>query len=226
MQSPLNTVQWTLTHTIVCFCYSNIWHEVEINQLTFTTHQKALTHQVYALQKEVSLVFSDHSESQREAQDILNSHQLDHHSCAQLENQWNIQWSGAWNIGKSDDKWCRILLQWYVTVFELIKQLLFDSSLYSSSGFNSESRQTKYCESNHEHSLSGPGPHCNPYDSTGCVAHAKITKPDSDGQLTRIVGILDHNKGCQSTQIAHLPSIPLHPHVYEVAHNQLHSGTR
>ena len=42
------------------FCYSNIWPKVEINWLAFTTHQKALAHQVYALQKEVSLVFSDH----------------------------------------------------------------------------------------------------------------------------------------------------------------------
>ena len=96
------------------FCYSNIWPEVEINRLTFTTHQKALAHQVYALQKEVSLVFSDHPESQRDTQDILISHQLDHHSPAQLENRWNIQWSGAWNTGKSGDKWCRTLLQWYV----------------------------------------------------------------------------------------------------------------
>ena len=103
------------------FCYSNIWPKVEINQLTFTTHQKAPAHQVYALQKEVSLVFSDHPESQRDAQDTLISHQLDCHSHAQLENQWNIQWSGAWNTGKLGDKRCRTLLQWYV--------LLFSSSL-------------------------------------------------------------------------------------------------
>ena len=39
---------------------------------------------------------------------------LDCHSHAQLENWWNIQWSGAWNTGKLGNKQCRILLQWYV----------------------------------------------------------------------------------------------------------------
>ena len=51
---------WLLLYS---FCYSNIWPEVEINWLAFTTHQIALAHQVYVLQKEVSQVFSNHPES-------------------------------------------------------------------------------------------------------------------------------------------------------------------
>ena len=71
-----------------------------------------------------------------------------------------------------------------------------------------------------------PGPCQNPYDFTGCIAHAEITERDSDGQVVQIVGVLDHSEGCQSAQMACLPSIPLHPHVYEVALDQLHSGAR
>ena len=71
-----------------------------------------------------------------------------------------------------------------------------------------------------------PGPCHNPHDFTGCIAHAEITEHDSDGQVTQIVGVLDHNEWCQSAQMAHLPSIPLHPHVYEVALDQLHRGAR
>ena len=62
-----------------------------------------------------------------------------------------------------------------------------------------------------------PGPHHNPYDFTGCIAHAEITECDSDGQVMQVVRVLDHNEVCQSAQIACLLSIPLHPHVYEVA---------
>ena len=71
-----------------------------------------------------------------------------------------------------------------------------------------------------------PVPHRNPYDFTGCIAHAEITERNSNGQVVQIVGVLDHNEGCQSAQMARLPSIPLHPHVYEVALDQLHSSAR
>ena len=106
------------------------------------------------------------------------------------------------------------------------QKLLFNSclTLHSSSGFNSESRRN--CDEHSHNALSVPGPHRNPYDFTGCITHAEITEHDSDGQVMRIVGVLDHSEGCQSAQMACLPSIPLHPHVYEVALDQLHSSAR
>ena len=128
---------------------------------------------------------------------------------------------GSWVI--SDAGRCSSGMYYY---FQVHRKLLSNSclTLHSSSGFNSESRRN---HDEHSHNaLSVPVPRRNPYDFTGCIAHAEITERDSDGQVARIVGVLDHNEGCQSAQMARLPSIPLHPHVYEVALDQLRSGAR
>lgn len=66
----------------------------------------------------------------------------------------------------------------------------------------------------------------NPYDYTGCLAHVELTERESDGQVSRIVGVLEHNEACLKSRMARFPAVPLHPHVYEVALNQLRSGAR
>lgn len=66
----------------------------------------------------------------------------------------------------------------------------------------------------------------NPYDFTGCLAHAELTERDSDGSVTRVVGILEHNEPCMQSAMRRTPSVPLHPHVYDVALSQLQSGAR
>lgn len=62
------------------------------------------------------------------------------------------------------------------------------------------------------------------YDFTGCLAHVEITERVSDGTITRIAGHLGHNDKCTNSVLKHLPAVPLHEHVYEVALEQLESG--
>lgn len=66
----------------------------------------------------------------------------------------------------------------------------------------------------------------NPYDFTGCLAHVEVTERESDGEVTRIIGILEHNPACQKSVMTRIPAVPLHPHVYEIALDQLRNGAR
>ena len=65
-----------------------------------------------------------------------------------------------------------------------------------------------------------------PFEVTGCIAHVEIVERTRDGEITRINGIFEHNMGCQATTLKHLPAIPLHEHVFEVALEQLEDGTK
>ena len=60
----------------------------------------------------------------------------------------------------------------------------------------------------------------------GCLAHAEVTERVSDGQVSRVIGFFHHNAGCISAFMTRIPSVPLHPHVYEIALQQLHSSAR
>jgi hypothetical protein len=63
-----------------------------------------------------------------------------------------------------------------------------------------------------------------PFDFTGCTAHIEIVERSSDGEITRIAGIFEHNAECQVAILKRLPAIPLHEHVYEVALEQMEAG--
>ncbi|KAG9013841.1 hypothetical protein FRB90_005669, partial [Tulasnella sp. 427] len=63
-----------------------------------------------------------------------------------------------------------------------------------------------------------------PFDFVGCLAHVDITFQSSNGQILRIVGYLNHNDACQRASMARSPPVPLHPHVYRVALQQLLVG--
>ena len=65
-----------------------------------------------------------------------------------------------------------------------------------------------------------------PYKYTGCLAHVEITERSSDGEVSRIMGYFLHNEGCDNAVLTHLPAVPLHEHVYEVALDQLDVGAR
>ena len=71
-----------------------------------------------------------------------------------------------------------------------------------------------------------PASQQNPYNFTGYLAHAELTKCDSDGQVSQIFGIFDHNPECWASVMTRIPAIPLYPHVYEVAVKQLQNGAR
>ena len=68
-----------------------------------------------------------------------------------------------------------------------------------------------------------------PYDFTGCLAHVDITSVQADSgsrSITRIIGYPVHNAECTEAKIKRFPSIPLHPHVREIALRQLRKGAR
>lgn len=63
-----------------------------------------------------------------------------------------------------------------------------------------------------------------PYDFTGCLAHMDLTYDPKTLEVVRITGVLSHNQGCQKKDMARLPPVPLHPHVYQVAVQQVNEG--
>jgi hypothetical protein len=50
-------------------------------------------------------------DEQAAAQALLTEHALDRASREQLECRWNVQWCGAWKVGKGDRR-RRSLYQW------------------------------------------------------------------------------------------------------------------
>lgn len=102
------------------------------------------------------------------------------------------------------------------------------NSKNSSSGYNSEARQAlKLKHSKVERTQSSiPWTRQNPFDFTGCLAHIELTEFEQDGTVKAIVGHLEHNDACRAANMKRLPAVPLHPHVYEIAMEQLESGAR
>lgn len=102
------------------------------------------------------------------------------------------------------------------------------NTIISSAGFDTEARRITDKRRNPTRSSesSRSGQRRNPYDFTGCLAHADITERVSDGQVTRIIGVFEHNQGCRNSVMTRIPAVPLHPHVYEVALEQLRDGAR
>ncbi|KAF7966089.1 hypothetical protein HWV62_40174, partial [Athelia sp. TMB] len=183
--------------------------KVQIDKLSLDENQHKLISTTYRLKYEVSLIFDDHPTSQSDAMRLMQLHGLDRKAREALENRWNTQWTAGWKSGMRGDYKRRTLLQWYATL---------------ASGFNSEARflLNKRNLAGRERSVQSD--RRNPYDFTGCLAHAEITERESDGAVTRIVGILEHTEACARASIVRLPPVPLHPHVYEIALEQLRSG--
>ncbi|CAK5263805.1 unnamed protein product [Mycena citricolor] len=94
------------------------------------------------------------------------------------------------------------------------------------SGYSSEARQaTKLRYSTPQQPISAkPWVRQNPYDFTGCLAHIDLSEYEETGQILRVTGCLDHNSDCRASGIRRIPAIPLHPHVFEMAVEQLASG--
>ena len=85
---------------------------VKIKRLTLEPSQvKAIEH-IYSEHYEVTLRFLETAHDQKDVQDFLTSHLLNHTSWQNLESWWNIQWSNSWPVGKSEDWQCRSLFQW------------------------------------------------------------------------------------------------------------------
>ena len=65
-----------------------------------------------------------------------------------------------------------------------------------------------------------------PYDFTGCLARLDITYQLETFAILRIVGCTTHNEACTKAVMKHLPAIPLHDHVWQIALDQLIDGAR
>lgn len=65
-----------------------------------------------------------------------------------------------------------------------------------------------------------------PYNFQACLAHADVTFHENTGEVKRVVGFLQHSSGCSAAVMERLPSIPIHPHVSEIAIAQLAEGAR
>ena len=108
--------------------------------------------------------------------------------------------------------------------------ILFLSNLsapLSSSGYDTASRNAAEIRKQDKPRQEGRAwKRRNPYDFTGCLAHAHIVERESDGAVSSIAGFFNHNELCQQSVMKCLPAVPLHPHVYEVAIAQLEGGSR
>lgn len=85
--------------------------KVQLEKLMLSDSQQNTIRVLYGSEQELSLkYFPENMDSQKDAQQLLASHQLDIGSRNQLENRWNIQWSTSWRSG---GKTCRrTLFQW------------------------------------------------------------------------------------------------------------------
>lgn len=65
-----------------------------------------------------------------------------------------------------------------------------------------------------------------PYDYTGCLAHLDLTYDPRSSRIYRITGILDHNDACKSSLMSRVPNVPVHPHVWQDALEQINNGAK
>ncbi|KAF7967903.1 hypothetical protein HWV62_32579 [Athelia sp. TMB] len=176
---------------------------VSITHLSVDNEQYSSINALYKSKSELSLVFSLDKTGQAHAAQVLYQLGLDRESRVSLENRWKIRWSTEWKSGAQDRK-RRLLLQ-------------------CSSGFNSDAKFHASKQTTAQ-STSIQGDRRNPYDFTGCLSHVELTERESDGAVSRLVGILQHNEACRHGSIVRIPSVPLHSHVYEVALQQRRNG--
>ncbi|KAF8057038.1 hypothetical protein FPV67DRAFT_1456570 [Lyophyllum atratum] len=183
--------------------------KVEVRFLSHTDEQRAATATVYENSQHTCYTYcSGNSPAQQDARRLLTSLGLDSYSRAKLESRWSVQWSTSWPVQSGKD-WRRRLL------FQCL------------CGYAQDARRTREQgkrDSSSNDSRSKPGTRRVAYDFTGCLAHVEITERESDGEVTRITGIFEHNNSCVDSLLKRLPAVPLHDHVYQVALQQLECG--
>lgn len=197
-----------------------------INRLALNTEQRSSIDSIYRTKQETVLMFPSDKSGQENAAQVMHHHGLDRQSREALESRWSIQWSTSWPSGAPGNRLWRILLQWYVGPW--CGKLRTCSNYIcscSSSGYCSDAKFSANARAA-ARSNSIQGVRRNPYDFTGCLSHVEITERESDGAVTRVVGCLEHNEACSQASIVRRPPVPLHPHVYEAALEQLRSGAR
>ncbi|KIJ56017.1 hypothetical protein M422DRAFT_239205 [Sphaerobolus stellatus SS14] len=185
--------------------------QVQLNNLYLNAEQIQHIREVYNSSQQFSQLFSDSAIHQKEANNVLGLQGLDVIQLKQKElkdlgNCWSRRWSTK--DGSGENKRERVLLQ-------------------CQCGSSTEARKAR-----DDAQKSKRGEKVNPedwsrkmpYDFTGCAAHIDITYDQTSSRIIRIVGILEHNKECETQEMQRLPPVPLHPHVWKIAVNQLNDG--
>ncbi|KAI0753283.1 hypothetical protein C8Q80DRAFT_1305237 [Daedaleopsis nitida] len=159
------------------------------------------------------------STTQDAARMLLGEHDLNTQSLAALESKWKKVWTTNYKRKHPEDK----------TVQETVVRALYQCAC----GYDSRARRAQKKRGSppvEDHgAAAAPGQNSGgtrraPYNFTGCLAHVHVTSVAERGDILRFVGYLQHNDECRAAQLARFPSIPLRPHVVEIALQQLHSN--
>ncbi|KAI0745285.1 hypothetical protein C8Q76DRAFT_806652, partial [Earliella scabrosa] len=183
----------------------------DYKKLYCTSEQRASLAAIYSENKYISQSFTDSSAAQSRAQHYLSEHGLRMDDLEKLESRWTTVTSRRWSRKGGAS----------------IKRTLYQCSC----GYSNTARATKKSDRNSQmdetstQSSSIPQPSRKaPFDFTGCLAHVDITLNETSNTILRISGYLTHNDGCRSSHMTRFPAVPLHPHVREVALQQLRNN--
>ncbi|GJJ10373.1 hypothetical protein Clacol_004599 [Clathrus columnatus] len=180
--------------------------KVNIKMLQCNTTQIQQIEDIYNDKKQFCRLFETTETDQHDAQRILEEHGLEIRCLEDLGNGWSKRWSKDNNLKPGTAQ--RILMQ-------------------CQCGSSTTARQEK---SNVKKKASGleispkKWTRKTPYDFTGCLAHLDITFVLKDSVVQRIMGIIEYNEACIAQDMKRFPAVPLHPHVWQIALEQLNEG--
>ncbi|KAK1226363.1 hypothetical protein PQX77_010670 [Marasmius sp. AFHP31] len=179
-----------------------------IDRLKLSPSQKSELYKLYETDPEKRLVrflyAPDNSIEQEQARFKLLELGLDIESMASLERKWSIEWSTTWSTQKGGK----------------MKRTLYQCV----SGYDSSARQEQDVKARIRdgRGVKGkPWKRRAPWPFTGCLAHVEVVESLTNRTVSEISRVLSHNAECQDSVLEHLPRVPLHEHVYEIALAQL-----
>ncbi|PCH35819.1 hypothetical protein WOLCODRAFT_145976 [Wolfiporia cocos MD-104 SS10] len=172
--------------------------KVNIGALYCNKDQNDALRALYEQQQHFTAMYTPSPESQQQAVSLLNEWRLDEVSSEMLERKWKVVWS------------------------------------QTVCGYDTQARQKREkphnpTDTTTSTSTSASKPEWSrraAYEFVECLAHIDITRVRGAGTISRIMGYPHHNDACNKTLMTRFPLIPLHPHVIEVALNQLLQGQR
>ncbi|KAK7686512.1 hypothetical protein QCA50_010110 [Cerrena zonata] len=186
---------------------------INLNHLYCSEEQRQAILQLPTSERWTQHCFSLTAEQQARANTMLRQHQLDAESLEMLESRWSVAWSNSWMRKGSNERVHRTLYQCVCG--------------YDTNSRKKGKKKQERCDSEVKSKPSSAS-QCErraPYDFTGCLVHADITHIGSHPPtILRIIGYFSHNNACVTSKLKRFPSIPLHPHVWEVALRQIRKG--
>jgi hypothetical protein len=181
---------------------------VPISHLKINDEQRASIKAMYHPESSASFptppivdhIYALDDDSQLQASAVMAQHGLDSESRELLGNRWSHQWSRHSEKAKVD-----------------VHKILY----LCACGYDHRERNTNYDRSQPDGARGTQERHTS-FPFTGCLAHAEITVREN--KILRVRGHFEHNQGCKTANIGHIPPIPVHPSVYAAALAQLRDG--